>query len=95
MGEYLSFRKLITPTLVQFLFWILVVVAIFSALGSIFSGEFWRGILILIVGPLAIRVYCEIVIVIFQINNTLTEIRDNQLVTAIVPPATIVTPPTP
>ena len=79
MGEYLSFEKLLTPLLVRVLFWIGLVISILSALGSIFTGEFTRGLLILILGPLATRIYCEIIIVVFQINNTLTEIRDNQI----------------
>ena len=78
MGEYWSFDKLITPALVRAMFWILLVVVLFNGLSHLFGGEFWMGLLILIVGPLGVRIYCEIVIVIFQINNTLTEIRDNQ-----------------
>jgi len=76
--EYLGFDKLITPALVRILFWILIVIDVLVAVGHIFGGDFWRGVLILFVGPIVIRVYCEIVIVIFQINNTLTEIRDER-----------------
>ena len=78
MREYLGFDKLITPALVRILFWVLIAIDVFAALGHIFGGYFLRGILILVVGPLVIRVYCEIIVVIFQINNTLTEIRDEQ-----------------
>jgi len=78
MGEYLNFDKLITPALVRVLFWALLVVDIMVAISDMFSGYFWRGLAILLLGPIGIRVYCEIVIVIFQINNTLTEIRDAQ-----------------
>jgi len=78
MGEYLSFDKLITPTLVKILFWLLLAIVVLVALGDMFSGYFWRGLAILVLGPLGVRVYCEVIIVIFQINNLLTEIRDDQ-----------------
>ncbi len=79
MGEYVSFDKLITPALVRVIFWLSLVVVLFNGISHIFTkGEFWLGILILLLGPLVVRVYCEIVIVLFQMNNTLTEIRDAQ-----------------
>jgi hypothetical protein len=76
LNEYLSFRKLITPLLVQTLFWIVVVANTISAL--FYSDSFLEGLLMLIVGPILIRIFCEGLIVVFEINNTLTEIRDHQ-----------------
>jgi len=76
MGEYLSFKKLITPALIQVLFWIAVLGNTIRAL--FYSGGFFEGLATLILGPILIRVFCEGLIVIFEINNTLTEIRDNQ-----------------
>lgn len=78
MGEYLSFDKLITPALVRIVFWLGLAGVLFNALALMFSGSFWTGLGILILGPFVVRIWCEIMIVIFQINNTLTEIRDNQ-----------------
>jgi hypothetical protein len=77
MGEYLTFKKLITPALVQVLFWIAVIGNTIRAL--FYSESFFEGFAILILGPILIRVFCEGLIVIFEINNTLTEIRDNQI----------------
>jgi hypothetical protein len=85
MGEYLSFKKLITPTLVQVLFWISVAGNTIAAL--FYSGGFFEGLFRLIIGPILIRVFCEGLIVIFEINNTLTEIRDHQRATISPPPA--------
>jgi hypothetical protein len=90
MGEYLSFKKLITPVLIQLLFWIAVFGNTLSALFD--SGGFWAGLLQLVIGPILIRVFCEGLIVIFEINNTLTEIRDRQR--NVVVPAPSPMPPT-
>jgi hypothetical protein len=76
MGEYLSFKKLFTPVLIQVVFWIAV---IFNTIDALFGGHsFFGAIFYLIVGPILIRIICEALVVVFEINNTLTEIRDEQ-----------------
>jgi hypothetical protein len=89
MGEYLSFKKLITPLLIQILFWGAVIGNTIESL--FYSHGFFEAIFYLIIGPVLIRIFCEGLIVVFEINNTLTEIRDQQLLRpdAAVPP----TPP--
>jgi hypothetical protein len=39
------------------------------------SKYLWQGVLLLVLGPLGVRVYCEILMVFFRINETLTEIK--------------------
>ena len=92
MADYLSFKKLITPVLIQILFWVAVFINTIEALFD--SGGFWNGLLELILGPILIRVFFEALIVVFEINNTLTEIRDNQRA-MMVPPAPVVPPVAP
>lgn len=81
MHEYLSFRKFITPMAIQILFWIGVGVCGVEGIGMIASaGAFSRGIgivnglLVLLVGPIAVRVLCELLVVIFHIHRRLTEL---------------------
>jgi hypothetical protein len=90
MSDYLSFKKLITPVLIQLLFWIAVLINTIEALFD--SGGFWNGLLELVLGPILIRVACEGLIVVFEINETLTEIRDHQRTQAGPPPAPFVPP---
>ena len=78
MNDFLSFRKFVTPLFIQALFWVLVVVAVGSALammlrgtaGSIFTGLVW-----LVVGPVMARVYCELLILLFRIYDELVAMR--------------------
>ena len=81
MSDFFSFRTMITPVIIQIIFWVGVALCIIFGLGAIFFGSqygnggiFW-GILVLIFGPLLVRIYCEILIVFFRINETLTEIK--------------------
>lgn len=39
MNEYLTFRKMITPVIIQILFWLGLVVVVISAIGAMFSDQ--------------------------------------------------------
>jgi hypothetical protein len=83
VNDFLSFRTMITPVIIQILFWVGVALCFIFGLGALFigsrygnGGPVW-GILIIIFGPVLVRIYCEILIVFFRINETLTEIKHN------------------
>lgn len=76
MEDILTFRKMITPSIIHIIFWVLVLFSVLGALGTMFAGQFILGLVSLIVGPIMIRVSCEGVILLFSIHDRLTEIRD-------------------
>ncbi len=84
MDDYLSFRKMITPIIIQVVFWIGAVIIALAGLWNIFRGAteyagggtlVLYGLLTLLLGPLFWRIFCELLVVIFRINETLTEIK--------------------
>jgi hypothetical protein len=84
--DFLTFKKMITPTIIQLLFWILAGLAVILGLIGIVNGatssfggggQVLAGLMLLVLGPVAVRVYCEILIVLFRMNETLTEIRNS------------------
>ena len=79
MGDFFSFRRMITPVIIQVLFWIFTAVAVIGGLVLLFRGGAATavGLIWIVVGPLVARVYCEILIILFRINETLTDIRAN------------------
>ena len=80
MGDFLAFRKMITPMIIQIVFWLGVAVIVIFALISIasgYTGPVLIGLLQLIVGPIVWRMWCELVIVWFQIANSLADIRNH------------------
>lgn len=76
MNEYLHFDKMITPTVVKSLFWLFVVGIVIAAIVTMFNS-FWQGLAILVFGPLLVRIYAEMLLVLFQMNNNLTEIKNS------------------
>ncbi len=85
MSEFLSFRKMITPLIAEVLFWVGVGACVIVGIVSIVAGASrtygggWlvvRGILFILIGPLLIRIYCEVLLVFFRILDVVQEVRD-------------------
>ena len=96
MGDFLAFRKMITPIVVQIIFWLGVIGCVVTAL-AIFQGTSslavaapvdpkLMALAVLIVGPLLIRFYCELLIVLFRMYDSLRVIERNS--TPVSPPVT-------
>lgn len=83
MNEFLSFRKMITPLIIQILFWIGVALCFITGLVKIVQGvgsaaggmTVLMGVLTWILGPIFVRVYCELLILLFRIYDELVAIR--------------------
>jgi hypothetical protein len=75
--DWLSFDKMLAPIIIKILFWIGAVAAVIFGIGAMFTIGFFYGLLILILGPIIVRVWSEILIVVFHINDSLTEIKNN------------------
>lgn len=83
MKNFLQFDRMITGDIIKYVFWALsgltVLIFGFSALAALFRGEFGTFLLALIatlLGPILIRIYCELMIILFKIHETLVIIRD-------------------
>ena len=74
MNEYLTFRRMITPTFIQVIFWIAAVAVVLGGIAALANGTA-VGILIIILGPLGIRIYAELLMVVFRIHDDVAAIR--------------------
>jgi hypothetical protein len=85
--NFLMIDSLITPHVLRVIYWILQLVILIVSLIAIFSGNSSPafkgmpsgaagGILLLIVGSLLLRIYIELLIVIFRIAEDLRELRN-------------------
>lgn len=77
MKDFLTFRKMLTPWLVQFLFWAAMIIFVIIAIVDIIQHISWRVVAeIIILGPLVTRIVCEVLILFFRMNDNLTAIKD-------------------
>ena len=80
MNDFLAFRKMITPVVIQVLFWVGVVVCLIAAIVMFAQGRaetILGGLFFLILGPLMCRIYCELLIIGFKMLDYLREISEN------------------
>lgn len=85
VDEFIKFRKMITPVIIQVLFWVGAVAAVLLGLITMATSfgrygggavTFLSGLFIMILGPVFVRIYCELLILLFRMNETLTEIKN-------------------
>lgn len=76
MGDFLRFEVMITPVLIQILFWLAVAFSVIAGIVMLTAGNA-RGVLVIIFGPIMARIYAEILIVLFRINDHLRQIQHN------------------
>ena len=67
--------EMVTPKLVTFFYWILLFAFITKGIGDMFEGDFFRGLVWVVGGALTSRVACELMIVVFHINDNLLSIN--------------------
>jgi len=87
--DFLLFRKLVAPIIIQILFWLgllgvlgfgcfQLLMAAMALTKSVEAGLFLFCVaaIYLVLGPIVVRLYCEMLIVIFRIYETLSEMND-------------------
>jgi hypothetical protein len=88
--NFLSFERMVTPVIIKILFWIGMVISVIAGvvlffggvIAGISEGEFGLiiggllgGPLVIFLGVLSVRIYAELLILAFRINETLTDIK--------------------
>jgi len=83
MSDIFNFEKMLTPKIITFVYWLLLVVAVIGGIGSMFGGfegftigKFFMGIVYAVAGAVGARIWCELLIVLFKMNEALQELRN-------------------
>jgi hypothetical protein len=83
--DFIKFRKMITPAIIQVLFWVGAIVSVLAGLVTMATSfgrygggavTFLGGLFMIVLGPVVVRIYCELLILFFRMNETLTEIKN-------------------
>lgn len=77
MTDFLLFRRMLTPVLIVAVFWIGTGLCIITGIVDFFTEQgVLKGLQVLIIGPILLRIICELCILFFRINETLTDIKN-------------------
>ena len=82
MRDVLFFDNMLTPKIITIVYWLLLLAAIVGGLGSMFGGyggftigKFFLGLFYVVAGAIGARIWCELLIVLFKMNEALQEMR--------------------
>jgi zinc ribbon protein len=72
--DFLMFRRMMIPILIRILFIVALVVCVIGFLVSLLTLQWGAALAFLIVGPLVARIYSELIILLFVMNDTLSDL---------------------
>ncbi len=75
MRDLFYLDNMLVPKVITFFYWFLLAAAVVSGLGTIWMGEVLTGLMITAGMMFAARIWCELIIVLFKINEALQDIR--------------------
>ena len=75
MQDLLGFDKMVTPIIIRFLYFLGLVGVLVLSVVSLFLGRILMGIGVLVVGAIMVRVYSELLILLFRIHDNLVSIN--------------------
>lgn len=90
LKHFMSFERMITPVIIKVIFWIGLIITTLAGVITFFGGiiygvsegeigmiigSLFGGPLLFLLGVLVLRIYCELLILAFRINETLTDIK--------------------
>ena len=79
MKDIFFFDSMLTPKIITFIYWLLLISSLVSGLTSMFTeygGGFLAGLGIIIFGAIGSRIWCELLIVLFKIHENLQKIAN-------------------
>jgi uncharacterized membrane protein (DUF373 family) len=74
--DVLFFDKMLTPKIIVIVYWLALAGAVLGGLFTMFSGSFLTGLFTIVAGVLFARIWCELLIVLFKMNEALQSLRN-------------------
>lgn len=86
MREIFHFDSMLTPKIITFVYWLLLLSAVASGIGAMFGSyegftfaNFLIGLGVMIGGAVGARIWCELLIVLFKIHENIKKLSDKQV----------------
>ena len=76
--DILAFKTTITPLIVQVFFWFGVAGCIFNGFYLILSNQINAGFWVLFLGPFALRIFCEFLLVFIGLKESLDKLGNSR-----------------
>jgi hypothetical protein len=70
------FDDMLTPKIITFVYWLLLVGCVLGGLTAMFTTSFFAGLVGMVLGLVFSRIWCELLIVLFKMNDALQAIKN-------------------
>ena len=74
MKAFLNYEYMITPGVLKILSYIGMVLAIIAGLFTAFTADFFTGLGTAVLGPIIVRIYAELMLIVFELHKELKKI---------------------
>lgn len=81
MKDIFFFDSMLTPKIITFVYWLLLLGSVVSGVTTMFVGydaSFVYGLFIIVSGCIGARIWCELLIVLFKIHSNLQKIASKE-----------------
>ncbi|HQS02624.1 MAG: hypothetical protein B7Y07_11595 [Halothiobacillus sp. 24-54-40] len=82
MKDLLFFNSMLTPKIITVVYWLLLLGVVITGIGSMFAlggfsfGSFFKGLFMIVAGGIGVRIWSELMIVLFKINENMQKMAD-------------------
>ena len=76
MRSILFFDTMVMPKIITFIYWLILIGNFIGGIGMMIGGSVLSGIGIWVIGSVGARLWCELMIVLFKINENIQKIAD-------------------
>ena len=74
MKAFLNYEYMITPGVLKILSYIGMVLAVIAGLFTAFTADFFTGLGTAVLGPIIVRIYAELMLIVFELHKELKKI---------------------
>lgn len=76
MKAFLNYEYMITPGILKILSYIGAVIAVIAGLFTAFTADLFGGLAIAVGGPIVLRIYAELMLVVFELHKEVRKIAN-------------------
>lgn len=79
MKDIFFFDSMLTPKIITFVYWLMLLGTLITGFGTMFSqhgGGLMAGLMIIVGGTIGARIWCELLIVLFKIHENLQKLAN-------------------
>ena len=74
MKAFLNYEYMITPGVLKIISYIGMVLAVIAGLFTAFTADFFTGLGTAVLGPIIVRIYAELMLIVFELHKELKKI---------------------